>query len=185
MFEGLKQAIREALAGATSPAEGRAVVTLMRDSLVHAKMAVSEMRSAAETTRRQLAAERDALATATRRGELAAGIGDQETVTVAQRFAARHATRVGVLERKLVAQQAELELAASEVEEMTAQLKAASLGVPPSAAFSSPAADGDSPAPTADPDGDADDALRRVLDEAARDGAAERQLADLKRRMGR
>ncbi|HET7585478.1 MAG TPA: hypothetical protein VFK13_11260 [Gemmatimonadaceae bacterium] len=183
MFDGLKQAIRDALAGVTSPAEGRAVVALMRDSLVHARMAVAEMRTAAEATRSQLAAERKELETARRRGALAAGIGDDETVQVAQRFAERHEERVRVLERKLEVQDAELALAGREVEEMTAQLKAASLGLPLDGALGT--APGAARRPAEEEPDDADAALRHVIDQAARDAAAERQLEELKRRMRR
>jgi uncharacterized membrane protein len=93
---------------------------------------------------------------------------------VAGQFEQRHLARVEVLERKLAAQESELALAEREVEEMTAQLRSMAAGVGPTAA----------PAPELDAEPDLD-ALERAAQRAARESAAERQLEELKRRMGR
>ncbi|HET7321855.1 MAG TPA: hypothetical protein VFI96_05110, partial [Longimicrobiaceae bacterium] len=52
------------------------------------------------------------------RGELAARIGDEETVRVAEEWTVRHTERVAVLEQKVSAQEAELERRTREAEEM-------------------------------------------------------------------
>ena len=94
----------------------------MREAVIEAGAAVLEMRVGLARTERELAAERQRLADAERRGRLAAEIQDGETVDVAQRFAAKHRERVVVLERKLLAQRDELALAERERAEMQADL---------------------------------------------------------------
>jgi hypothetical protein len=180
VFEGLKQSLREALNRASSPTEGRAVLATMRDTLIEAKAGIAALRAGTEATRAQLAAERAELATVQRRGRLAAEVQDAETVRVAAQFERRHAERVEVLEQKLTAQEAELELAERELADMMAELRAASAGLgmsdvaaPPTGAERSTGAS----APDAD--------LRRATDRMAHEAAAARQLAELKRRMGR
>jgi hypothetical protein len=71
----------------------------MREAVVDAKVAVAEIEEAVDRTERELAAERQRLADAERRGRLAGEIQDQETVQVAERFVAKHRERAGVLER--------------------------------------------------------------------------------------
>jgi hypothetical protein len=180
MFEELKQRLRDAMSRASSPAEGRAALALMREALVSARVAVRELHDAIAETRRRLGAEREALETARRRGRLAAEIKDQETVRVATEYERRHAERVTVLERKLGAQEAELALAEREVAEMTRQYKAAAAGVteaPGAAAAGAVAPD------STGADADAD--LKRSIDRSAREAEAARMLEELKRRMGR
>lgn len=148
----------------------------MRDALIEAKVGLTAVREAIAATRAQLDAGRQELATIQRRGRMAAEINDQETVRIAAQFEARQSERVSVLERKLAAQESELELAEREVAEMTAQLKTAQ------------AAGGmASAAPRAEPVDapPADDDLRRTVDRMARESQAERQLNELKRRMGK
>jgi hypothetical protein len=174
MFEKLRESLRDAMNRASSPSEGRAVLAMMRDAIVEAKVGVSQVRAALDATRAQLEHERRELDTVRRRGRLAADIGDQETVRVAAQFEQRHLARVEVLERKLAAQESELALAEREVEEMTAQLRSMAAGPNPTA--------------TTVPELDAEpdlDALERAAQRAARESAAERQLEELKRRMGR
>ncbi len=176
MFERLRQSLRDAMSRASSPEEGRAVLAMMRDALVQARMGVHEVRDALKQSRAQLAHEQKELATVRRRRELAAGINDTETVEVADRFGRRHVERIAVLERKIEAQESELALAERELEEMNAQYRAmqATGGVtvnPPPAAGEELGAESDT--------------LRREMDRAAREAEAERQLSELKRRMGR
>src|SRR6267142_5007648 len=102
----------------------------MREAVVDAKVAVVEIQEAVARTERELTLERQRLADAERRGRLAGEIQDAETVSVAGRFAAKHRERLGVLERKLTAVQAELALAQRDLEEMHAQLKTAEQGRP-------------------------------------------------------
>ncbi len=97
----------------------------MREAVVEAKVAVQEMREALGRTEAELTLERQRLADAERRGRLAAEIQDQETVTVAERFAGKHRERAAVLERKLGAQREEVTLAERELGDMQGQLKSA------------------------------------------------------------
>jgi hypothetical protein len=175
VFEKLRQSLRDAMSRASTPAEGRAVLAMMREAIVEAKVGVSQVRAAIDATRVHLGRERAELETVRRRGQLAAAIQDAETVRIATQYERRHAERVSMLERKLAAQEEELALAEREVEEMTAQLRSmadAPVAPPPEGPLSSAGAD------------DAD-ALRRQVERAARESQADRQLQELKRRMGR
>jgi hypothetical protein len=182
MFEQLKQRMRDVLDRASSPADPRAMVALMRDAVVEAKVAVREMREQLEDTRRRLARERDELETVRRRGRLAKQIEDAQTMQVAAEYERKHGERVDVLERKLAAQEAELMLAEREVEEMTRELKSRAAGVPGGGAAAE-VGEG-SPFPPDDPL-DADAGLRGDIDRAARETRAAEMLAELKRRMGK
>ena len=62
----------------------------MREAVVDAKVAVAEIQEAVARTERELVAQRQQLADAERRGRLAGEIQDQETVAVAERFAAKY-----------------------------------------------------------------------------------------------
>jgi hypothetical protein len=178
MFERLKETLRDALSRASSP-QGRAALAQMRDALVQAKVGLADLRQGIDRTRTRLEAERAELDTVRRRGKLAADIDDRETVRIAEQYERKHSERVTVLEKKLAAQQEELALAEHEIEDMTSQLRAAHAGVPPDVA---------SPPPVPDPLEEAraeTDALRRDIDRASRDATAQRQLDELKRRMGK
>ena len=159
----------------------RARARLMREALVDAKVGLSQSRAARDATRAQLERERTELATVQRRGQLAAGINDAETVRLAADFERKHAERVTVLERKLAALEQEVALMERETADMTAQLKQLAGG------GAAPASDAPEPDPLAGdaPDVSEYDALRRTADRSERDADAERRLADLKRRMGK
>lgn len=186
MFERLRDAFRAALDAAAGPADLRALARQMREAVVDAKVAVAEIREAIARTERELAAERQRLADAERRGRLAGEIQDQETVAVAERFAAKHRDRAVVLEHKLVSQREELALAEREVDEMQTQLKTAERD--------RPAMEGDrsterawrdvQSAGGARPGMDLqDELLKSEMDRAEREAAAARQLEELKKRM--
>ena len=186
MFERLRDSLRAALDAATPAADLRDLARLMREAVIEAKVAVQEMREARGRTERELALERQRHADAERRGRLAAEIQDQETVAVAERFAAKHRERVAILERKLAAQQDELALAERDLEDMHAQLKSAERDRPATeAGRSTEAAWRDlQSAGGARPGVDLqDELLKSELDRAQRDAAAERQLEELKKRM--
>lgn len=188
MFEKLRRSLHEAMSRASSPSDRHAVLVRMREALVEAKVGVSQIRSALDATRAQLERERQELETVRRRGRLAGNVHDDETVRVAERFERKHADRVGVLERKAEAQAGELALAEGEVAEMTAQLKAMQAGVDPLASTGSAGSGRETEPSDADPlapPGPGAEALRREVDRAAREGQAQRQLEELKRRMGR
>ena len=154
---------------------------LMREALVDAKVGLSQSRAARDAASAQLERERTELATV-RRGQLAAGINDAETVRLAAEYERRHSERIVVLERKVAALEQEVLLVERETAEMTAQLKRLTGA-------------GDPVAPSA-PDTEAEDnpeasdlseldSLRRSADRSAREADAESRLADLKRRMGK
>jgi hypothetical protein len=154
----------------------------MREAVVDAKVAVAEVQEAIARTERELSAERQRLADAERRGRLAGEIQDQETVSVADRFAAKHRERLGVLERKLATQREELALAQRELDEMQTQLKAADKA---SGAGSTEQAWRDlEEAGGTRPGMDlSDELLKSDMDRAAREAAAARQLEELKKKM--
>src|SRR5690349_4800519 len=115
---------------AASTPDLRSLARQMREAVVDAKVAVAEVQEAIARTERELALERGRLADAERRGRLAGEIQDQETVSVAERFAAKHRERLGVLDHKLVAQREELALAQRELDDMQTQLKSAAAQQP-------------------------------------------------------
>jgi hypothetical protein len=127
VFEGLKARLDRLLQDRARP-DHRARAAALREALLEAKVGVSTMRSALAATERELTRERQQLADAERRGRLAAEVPDSETVSVAERFAARHRQRVGMLERKLIVQRDELLLAEREVADMLNEYRAAHPG---------------------------------------------------------
>jgi predicted nucleic acid-binding Zn-ribbon protein len=153
----------------------------MRDAVIAARAALAVMRDQIGATERELDAERRQLMDAERRGRLAGEIGDQETVQVAQHFAAKHASRVNVLERKLGALRDELTLAEHELADMTEQLKAAgqNRGTAEAADHVAAAQAGMGPA------AEEDERLKSRMDREAREAAAEQQLEALKQKMGK
>jgi hypothetical protein len=187
VFERLRDALRAALDAATPPGNLRDLARQMREAVVDAKVAVEEIRGAVTRTDAELAAERQRLADAERRGRLAAEIQDQETVQVAERFAAKHRERAGVLERKLSAQREELALAERELTEMQGQLKTADLGATPpvgSASSTEQAWHDLQAAGGARPDVDLQqELLKHDIDRVARERAADEQLDLLKKKI--
>ena len=171
----------------------------MKETLVQARLGVEDLRQGVAQTRSRLAAERRELETVQRRKGLADGIGDRETVGVAERFERHHLERVEVLERKLVAQEGELAVVEREVAEMTDELRRAMAGIAPGAgAAGTVRGEGGGGAAAAAAAGDdplagdesaatreAIDALARERRRAERDAAAEERLAALKRKMGK
>jgi len=186
MFERLRDALRAALDAAAPPGDLRDLAHQMREAVVEAKVAVQDMRAAVARTEAELALERQRLADAERRGRLAGEIQDQETVAVAQRFAAKHRERVGVLERKQAAQKEELGLAERDLAEMQRQLRSADQGSPDVRSSRSTeeawrdlqAAGGSRPGMDL-----RDELLKSEMDRARREAAADQQLEELKKKM--
>jgi hypothetical protein len=129
VFESLKARL-ERLFQEHTRSDPRARAAALREALLEAKVGVRTMMAALAATERELASERRLLADAERRGQLAREVPDPETVSVADRFTARHRERVGVLERKLVVQKDELALAEREVAEMLSEYRTAQPGQP-------------------------------------------------------
>lgn len=198
MFDQLRDSLRS-LSGRLAPEERRRVASSMREAMVHAKLAVNDLRDVARATERRLAEERESLDTVRRRQGLAAGIGDTETVAIAERFAAQHAERVAMLETKLLAQQQELTVTERELDDMSQQLRLAMSGVDPNvhgadatsrrevdALFDDTAsADLSDGARDVSMDADGGDGKATRRTRAEREADAEDRLAALKRRMGK
>lgn len=180
MFDGLKARL-DRLLRERGPAEAREYAAGLREALLEARVGITDLREALAATERELAAERQYLTDAERRGRLAAQVPDAETVAVAARFAARHRERVQVLERKLGVQRDELALAEREVQEMAAQYRGTVRG--PEAA-SVDAAWRDLEAAGASRPTEEDRATAEA-DRRRRDEAVEAQLAYLKKKLGK
>ncbi len=186
MLDDVRNAFRELLSRSGGSAEDRrSALPQMKETLVLARMGLDDLRKSLDVTRRRLEGERRELETVRRRKQLAEGIKDAETVTLAERFERQHEEKVQVLARKLETQEAELAIAEREVAEMTAELKAANAGIPgpgmrPVAApMEDPLDDGTAAA------GEEIDGMARANRRAAREADAEERLAELKRRMGK
>lgn len=188
MFDDLRDNLR-AFSSRLDPNERRRMSSGMREALVHAKLALQDLRSGLAQTDARLAAEQRDLETVRRRQALAAEVDDQETVAIAERFAAQHAERVAMLETKRLAQQQELTLAEREYESMAAELRRVASGLAPEASSPEAAADREVDAQLSD-DPDAGLDLSDVpppsrRSRAEREADADARLADLKRRFGR
>ena len=175
MFERLQQAVNAALDAATPPPDWRDLRGQLHRAAVEGRAALLQLRDALAKTGRELAAERAQLEAAQRRGALAAGIGDTETVSVAERFTERHRERVAMLEQKLGSQQTELALLERDVDEVVTRLREVEQrgGVP---------SDGSRLQPPPDVD---EAGLGDQIDRSAREADAEARLRELKNRMGR
>jgi hypothetical protein len=189
MFDQLRDSLRS-LSGRLAPEERRRVVSTMREAMILAKTSLQELREAITKTEARLARERAELETVRRRQGLAAGIGDAETVAVAEKFAVQHGERIAMLETKLMAQQQELTVADRELDDMASQLRMAMAGVDTMANGPDAAAHREVDDLLNDDVGTGQDApehdagrLRRSR--AEREADAEDRLAALKRRMGK
>src|SRR4051794_37367697 len=95
---------------ATGPADRREIAAQMKDTLVQAKMGLSEMRQSLDLARKRLTVEEQELETVKRRKEMALGINDAETVAVAEKFEGAHGQRVELLRRKVAVQEDEVRM---------------------------------------------------------------------------
>jgi hypothetical protein len=186
VFEDLRRSLEEMLQRATKPEDRRAVVTRMKSTLVQARLGVDDLREALGQSRRKLEAEHRELATVRRRKELAVGIQDTETVSVAERFERQHQERAAILEQKVAVQERELEVAERELAEMKVELRNAMSGIGGTAGarIEDPLED-----PLEDVAGtrarEEIDALARERARSTRDADVARRLEELKRRMGK
>lgn len=155
----------------------------MRSAVAEARATLSRLRNEIEAARAALAAERRQAEDAERRGRMAREIGDGETAGIAERFAARHGERAGLLERKVSVLLEEGALRERELAEMIEQLgRAERTGA--GATGAAPDSSGEAPGGVRTP-AEENELLRARMDRAAREKAAEDQLAALKRKMGR
>jgi hypothetical protein len=207
MFEQIRASLHALLDSARSPGDRRAVLADMKETLVRARLGVEDLRKGVEESRARAAAARTELETIRRRRDLAARIGDRETVEVAERFERIQEERVAVFEQKAEAQARELALLETEVAEMGTEFRRAAAGAPGSAtpggtrAVGEPGAAAPGAAPDAadraaarevddllDPNAELSAELRRAArdqERQAREASADERLAALKRRMGK
>jgi hypothetical protein len=180
MFEDWKKAWREAVenfrreleeseGGDGAPPDVRA----MRRDLMSAKGALEKLETEIAETRREASVEREQEEICRRREGLANNIADAETARLAAEFAARHAQRAGVLERKAEVLDQERALLDRDIEAMEETLAkhpvASSLG--------------EKPRPEVLEERDRQERDFAKLDRAARERAAEQRLEELKRKM--
>jgi len=188
MFKKIRDALERALEAATPPPDLGEIASQMREAVIEQKAGVRGMREELARAEEILAQEKAQLAIAERRRELATGIQDSETVTVAEKFIARHQERIAVLERKVVVQREELGMAERDLAEMTTQLQEAARRHPKlgSERSANDAWNGLGAAGMDRPEVDLEhDLLKTRVDRAAREAAADAQLEELKKRMGR
>ncbi|MEP6621289.1 MAG: hypothetical protein ABJE47_18330 [bacterium] len=189
MFDSFRQSLNDLMDRATPPEERRAGLSRMKETLVMARMGLDDLRKGVATTKQRLDVEVRELETMRRRKGFAEGINDAETIALAAKYETHHEERAEVLRRKLEAQEAELAIGERDVDEMNAEFKNAMLG------GGSPSTLGaDTAAARAEADAVLDnganvadeiDAMSRAGARSAREAEAERQLAELKRRMGK
>lgn len=186
MFDNFRQSLESLFHRSTTPEDRRALLAHMRDTLTRAKLGLEDLRQGVATTRARVAAEQRELDTVLRRKRLAEGIGDAETVQVAERFERQHQERVTVLTQKLAAQESELAMTEDDVREMTEAFKSASRGAMPGGMPAPGVSTAEPTIPGVDgPDPAEYDALRRTQERMSREADASRRLEELKRRMGK
>ena len=182
-FDNFRKSLEDLMARHTAPADRRAVASQMRDTLIQAKMGLSEMRDGLQKARARLDIEARELETVTRRRQMAVDINDAETVAIADKFVATHGERVELLRRKVALQEDEVRMAEADVEAMTRDLKSAVSGTgdfAPNIAMPSPDLDMNGAAVANEID-----ALARARARADHQARADAELEELKRRMGK
>jgi HAMP domain-containing protein len=188
VFEDLRRSLEEMMLRATKPEDRRAIVNRMKSTLVQAKLGVDDLRDSLAASRRKLENEQRELSTIRRRKELAVGIQDAETVSIAERFERQQEERVLILEQKVAVQTRELEMAERELDTMKVELRNAMSGVGLSGQ-AGVRSDEPLPDPLEDDPAtktrDEIDSLARERARADREADAARRLDELKRRMGK
>ena len=188
MFKKLREALERALEAATPPENLSDIAARMREAVIEQKATVRGLEAELAKAEDLLAHQKAELETATRRREAAAGINDQETVAVADKFIARLGERTAVLDKKVAAQREELALAQADLTEMTAQLQEAARRNPKlTSERSTEAAWRDlgkagMDRPEMDIEGELLEGRAR---RAAREAQADAKLEELKKKMGR
>jgi hypothetical protein len=188
MFNRLREALGRALEAATPPPDLGEIAARMRLAVIEQKAGVRHMQEdlvREEDLLRKMTAE---LVTSERRRELAAGIQDEETVAVADKFIAKLRERSAVLEKKVAAQREELALAERELGEMTTELQEAARRNPKLTSERSAEAAwrGLGRAGMDRPDLDLEaELLKGRMERSAREAEADAKLDEMKKRMGR
>jgi hypothetical protein len=186
VFEGLRARLEKLLADHTPAGDPRARTAQLHAALLELKVAVGVLRDGIATTERLLQAERQQLADAERRGQLAGQIPDQETVRVAEQFAARHRERAQVLEKKLALQREELALAERDLAQWSAEFRDARQGKEARSPAQEAAWRDIEAAGGARPETDLEgELLQSEIDRRRMDEAVRAQLEHLKKKMGK
>lgn len=185
MFEDWKKAWQEAvtnfqreLGDDDGEEPGPTQLAAMRRDLRAARGALDRLQAEVQRCRTEITEEEKQEQVCRRRGDLAAGIGDQETVRLAVQWAERHRQRVVILRQKADALTAELVMRTDDLGTMAAQMQEVQkqLGVSANSAGA--------PAPNVqNPERTRQDAEFRRLDREAREKAAEARLEELKKKM--
>lgn len=191
MFEDWKQAWRQAVenfqreVAEGSPADAAPRVKAMEREVASANGALLRLDEEIRRTRREVEAEAEAERVCRRRERLARDVADDETVRVAADFAARHAQRAAVLNRKLevlIDEHALLERDLDTMRAVIAKTPGVSVGD-----TTGTAAGGTSAASSRDTspldEREREDVAFSRLENDARDRAAAERLEELKRRM--
>jgi hypothetical protein len=182
-FDDFRKSLEDLMNRHTAPADRRAIASQMRDTLIQAKMGLSEMRDGLQKARARLQIEERELETVQRRRQMAVDINDAETVAIADKFVATHSERVELLRRKVAVQEDEVRMAEADVEAMTRDLKSAVSGTgefAPNVSAGSPDLDFNGAAVSNEID-----ALARARSRAEHHARADAELEELKRRMGK
>jgi hypothetical protein len=158
---------------AHSRASSREQAAMLREALIEFKVSIGVIRDALTKSEAELAVARREADDYERRGRLAAEIGDRETVSLADLYAAKARAKVDLLERKVLVQRDELAMAEEEFESTRARFRSASQGLPLDPATVG-GGTGEGPAIPDDP----------FLDQRAREAAVEAQLELLKKKLG-
>jgi hypothetical protein len=182
-FDDLKKKLEDLMDRATPPQDRREAASQMRDTLVQAKMGLSEMQASLDKDRQRLQIEERELETVRRRKQMALDINDAETVKIAEQFEATHAKKVELLRRKVAVQEDEVRMAEADVEAMSRDLKAAVKGTGDfGPTVRAPSSEAD---PSSAPLASEIEALGRARRRAEHEAAADAELEALKRQMGK
>ena len=180
-FDNLRKSLEELMARATKPEDRRDVAHRMRETLVQAKVGLSEMQAALEKARTRLTHEERELETVRRRRQLAEGINDAETVRLATEYESKHTERVELLRKKVAVQEDEVRIAEADIAAMSADLRAVASGTGAWAPNVPTSVSPDLDTPLASEI----EALGRARERATRQAEADQKLEELKRRMGK
>lgn len=157
---------------ATRQGSTREQAAILREALLEFKVGIGQLHEGLSRTEAELTRAREEVIVYTRRGVMAADIGDEETRALAEEYLTKSRERVDLLERKVVVQRDELFLAERDYAATKERFKSARLGVDPPADPGLGSLDGDTMAPS--------DQFQ--LDQRAREAAVEAQLEMLKQK---
>jgi hypothetical protein len=153
----------------------------LRQALLDFKIGIGELREAQARTEAQLGAARRDGEDYERRGRLAAGIQDAETVRLAEEFGAKAREKIDLLERKLLVQRDEVAMAEREYDLTKQRFQSAKMGIPDLPGLEDVTREKPAAAASGEPPSVMEEYL---LDQRAREAAVEAQLAHLKKKLG-